>query len=457
MNKKLWGGVFKDSVKPDVESFSSSISFDIRLAPYDIAGSIAHARMLARVGIISEAESSEIVNCLESILDDILSGKEKFTEADEDVHLLVERLLGERAGELAGKLHSGRSRNDQVALDIRLFLKDRIENILKLIRAFQKALVDLSEENIDAVMPGFTHLQHAQPVLFSHHMMAYCVMAERDFARFGDCFSRVDSLPLGAGALAGSSLPLDREYAAELLGFSSVCPNSMDAVSDRDFVIEFLSCSSILMMHLSRLSEEIVLWLSPEFNFITVDESVLTGSSMMPQKKNPDVAELVRGKTGRVYGSLLSVLTVMKGLPLTYNRDMQEDKAPLFDACDTVEKCLGILPLFLSSIRLNRERLSRAAGEGYMEATDLAEHLVRKGIPFRKAHKAAGELVRFSAESGRKLDELTDEELSGFGFEASVRELFSPENSVRAKKTLGGTSAGEVKKLIREAKEKINA
>jgi argininosuccinate lyase len=457
MNKKLWGGAFRKGLEPGVESFSSSISFDIRLAPYDIAGSIAHAKMLASAGIISEDDGALLVKHLESVLDDISKGKVEFTDSDEDIHLFVEKLLGERAGDAAGKLHSGRSRNDQVALDIRLFLKDRIDRILELNRSYRKALLEISERNIDVVMPGFTHMQHAQPVLFPHHMLAYFEMAARDAERLADCRGRVDSMPLGSGALAGSSLPLDREYAAKLLGFSKVSRNSMDAVSDRDFIIEFLSCCSILMMHLSRLSEEIILWLSPEFNFITIDESVLTGSSMMPQKKNPDVAELIRGKTGRVYGSLTAMLTIMKGLPLAYNRDMQEDKIPLFDACDTVESCLAILPVFLKSVKLNRKRLLSAAGEGFTQATDLAEYLVEKGAPFRKAHKAAGRLIGFCISNGRVLNDLTDGELSEFGFSAEVRKLFSPEACVISKKTSGGTSASEVRKMILGAKENLDA
>ncbi len=457
MSEKLWGGVFNKKLKPDVESFSASISFDIRLAPYDIAGSIAHAMMLSKVGIISEEECAQMKKHLESIGEDILGGRVDFTDSDEDIHLLIEKLLGQRAGALAGKLHSGRSRNDQVALDIRLFLKEKISRILELISCFQGAVVEVAEKNIDVVMPGFTHLQHAQPVLFSHHMMAYYSMAERDACRFRDCLSRVDSFPLGSGALAGSSIALDREYAAGLLGFSSVSDNSMDAVSDRDFVIEFLSCCCILMMHLSRFSEEIILWLSSEFGFISIDETVLTGSSMMPQKKNPDVAELVRGKTGRVYGALVSMLTVMKGLPLAYNRDMQEDKIPLFDACDTVEKCLNIFPVFILSIKPRIQEMYRACSEGFMPATDLAEYLVGKSVPFRDAHKKAGELVRFCVENDKRLEDLKDDELLSFGFEPCVREFFPPEKSLERKKTSGSTAPSSVKHLISKAKEKLNA
>ncbi len=457
MSKKLWGGVFKSGLEPDVESFSASISFDIRLAPYDIEGSIAHARMLAKSGVISEDEAGELVSHLEAIREEILSGACKFSDEDEDIHMFVEKLLGGRAGGLAGKLHSGRSRNDQVALDIRLYLRDMTDKILALLGEFQRALVETAEQNLDVVMPGFTHLQHAQAVLFSHHLMAYYNMSARDAGRLLDCRARFDCLPLGSGALAGSSLPLDMEYTAKLLGFSSVSSNSMDSVADRDFIIEFIAGCSILMMHLSRLCEEIILWMSPEFGFISIDESVLTGSSMMPQKKNPDVAELIRGKTGRVYGSLVSMLTLMKGLPLAYNRDLQEDKEPLFDACDTVMQCLGVLPLFIRSIKPERERMRSAAMEGFMPATDLAEYLVGRGVPFRSAHEKSGGLVRYCLENGKKLEELSDEEFAGFGFDATVRGFLNPEDSVKRKKTAGSTAPSEVKKLILKAKEELDA
>ncbi len=457
MKKKLWGAVFGADTNPDVERFTSSIFFDRRLAPYDIEGSIAHAMMLSKCGIISAKEKDALVKGLREIGEEIKTGKIRFSEKDEDIHLGIEKRLRKKAGRTADKLHTARSRNDQVALDLRLYLRDETTETVRQIRSLQKTIVALAEKNIDAVMPGFTHLQHAQPVLFSHHLMSYYFMMERDAERMEDCLKRIDRMPLGAGALAGSSLPVDRRHVAKLLGFSSLALHSIDAVSDRDFAIEFLAAASIIMMHLSRLSEEIIIWMSQEFDFIRVDESMLTGSSMMPQKKNPDVVELVRGKTGRVYGALVNMLTVMKGLPLAYNRDLQEDKFPLFDAVDTVKQCLKIMPVFIGCISVNAPRLNEAAGAGFIFATDLAEHLVRRGVPFREAHRKVGKLVKFCASGNVKIENLTAAKLASFGFGPEVKKLMTPENSVRGKRTRGGTSPGEVMNIIREAREKLNA
>ena len=354
MSKKLWAGAFGKGTDSAVDYFTSSIFFDVRLAEYDIEGSIAHVKMLAKCGIIKAGEKDAIVRGLKEILSefDKVQNRGKLMQY-EDIHLFIEKRLHEKIGEVAGKLHTARSRNDQIVLDMRLFLRHEIKLILELLTGMEKSVLDLAEDNVEVIMPGFTHLQHAQPVLFSHHILAYFYMLERDKERLKNCLETVDCLPLGAGALAGTTLPVDRKFLAGLLNFSKVSEHSIDTVSDRDFILEFLSAGAILMMHLSRLSEELVIWASPEFDFVRIDETVLTGSSMMPQKKNPDVAELVRGKCGRVYGNLMSVLTVMKGLPLSYNRDMQEDKESLFDTVDTLKSCLKVYPVFLRALSLN--------------------------------------------------------------------------------------------------------
>lgn len=455
MKQKLWDGAFQRKTDSIVEDFTASISFDRRLAKYDIEGSIAHVKMLARCKLIKPRDKNLIIKGLMEIAKEIDSSK--LRAADEDIHLSIEKRLHEKIGKAAGRLHTARSRNDQVVLDLRLFLRDEIGIILKLLKNMQKCILNLAEKNINVVMPGFTHLQHAQPVLFSHHIMTYFWMLERDRERLVNCLTGVNCMPLGAGALAGTALATDRKFLAKLLGFSSVCEHSIDAVSDRDFVLEFLSSCAILMMHLSRLSEELIMWASSEFDFIRIDETVLTGSSMMPQKKNPDVPELIRGKCGRVYGNLISSLTMMKGLPLSYNRDLQEDKEPLFDTVDTLKKCLVTFPVFLKSLSLNVDRLTCMAGEGFTAATDIVEHLAAKGVPFREAHRRVGKLVLYCIKNKKSFTDLAEEDLRKFHLDPDVKKKLSPLNSVRSKKSLGGTSPGEVKRLIKKARKTLYA
>ncbi len=455
--KKAWSGRFREKTASVVEEFTESISFDWRLWPYDIKGSIAHARMLARQKIISSQEARAIIEGLKGIARDIKEGRFQWKAEHEDVHMNIEAELIRRIGPVGGKLHTARSRNDQVALDIRLYLKDQIKEIMNSLLRLQKVFLGLASRYAEAAMPGYTHLQRAQPVTIGQHMLAYVEMLERDRERFADCLKRTDSLPLGACALAGTTLPIDREYVAKQLGFSRISINSMDAVSDRDFVIEFLSCSSILMMHLSRLAEELILWSTEEFGFIELPDSFCTGSSIMPQKKNPDVAELIRGKTGRVYGALLSLLTLMKALPLAYNRDMQEDKPPLFDAVDTVRAVLQVLIEMLPKTRFNTRTTPGAASGGYSLATDLAEYLVRKGVPFRKAHEITGQIVRYAIDNNRALDELTLDELRGFSdrIEEDIAGLFNLKDALRRRVSVGSTSPDEVKKQIALWKERL--
>jgi len=414
MNKKLWAGRFKEKTDKELEEFTESVSFDARLAIYDIQGSIAHAKMLAKCGIISEGEAERIIKGLEEIGEEIRAGKFKFRKELEDVHMNIEQALIERIGDTGKKLHTARSRNDQVALDERLYLRDEITQINLALDALIEAFTDLSKRYKDIVMPGFTHLQHAQPVLFKWWCEAYIAMLARDKERFLDVRKRVNRLPLGACALAGTTLPIDREYVAKLLEFDAVLENTLDAVSDRDYIVETLACVAIGMMHLSRLCEELVLFSSWEFSFIELPDSLTTGSSIMPQKKNPDAAELVRGKTGRVYGALVSILTVMKGLPLTYNRDMQEDKEALFDALDTYKASLNICTKMIKELRLNERRVEEAAEAGFIQATYLAEYLVGKDVPFREAHKVVGEVVRYCVENSLSLKDLPLKEYKSF-------------------------------------------
>jgi argininosuccinate lyase len=455
--KKAWSGRFREKTASVVEEFTESISFDWRLWPYDIKGSIAHARMLARQKIISSQEARAIIEALRGIAQDIKEGRFQWKAEHEDVHMNIEAELIRRIGPVGGKLHTARSRNDQVALDIRLYMKEQIKEIMNDLLRLQKVFLGLASRYAEAAMPGYTHLQRAQPVTIGQHMLAYVEMLERDRERFADCLKRTDSLPLGACALAGTTLPIDRGYVAKQLGFSRISTNSMDAVSDRDFIIEFLSCSSILMMHLSRLAEELILWSTEEFAFIELPDSFCTGSSIMPQKKNPDVAELIRGKTGRVYGALLSLLTLMKALPLSYNRDMQEDKPPLFDAVDTVRAVLQVLIEMLPKTRFNTRTTQRAASGGYSLATDLAEYLVRKGVPFRKAHEITGQIVRYAIDNKRELDELTLDELRGFSdrIEEDIAGLFNLKDAMRRRVSAGSTSPDEVKKQIALWKERL--
>ena len=411
MADKLWDGRFSEGTAAIVERFTASIDIDRRLYRYDIEGSIAHSRMLAKTGIIPEAEAEAIVQGLAQVRGEIEAGRFAFDPRLEDIHMHIESRLTEIVGPAARKVHTARSRNDQVALDLRLYLRDVLDAVGGQLAALERALIGVARTHIDVILPGYTHLQRAQPVLLAHHLMAYVEMFARDRERCAECRRRTNVMPLGSAALAGTTFPIDRAYTAELLGFPAVSANSLDAVSDRDFVIEFLAAASLCMMHLSRMAEELVLWSSAEFGFIELPDSFATGSSIMPQKKNPDVPELIRGKTGRVYGHLMAQLTLMKGLPLSYNRDLQEDKAALFDAVDTLSACLEVLAQMVPGIAVRRERMEAAASRGYLNATDLADYLVRAGVTFREAHHAVGRAVRLAAASGRELDELTLEEL----------------------------------------------
>ena len=452
---ELWSGRFRKEMDTDCSKFLASIFFDIRLAKYDVIGSIAHVRMLGKCGIIKKGEAKKIIKGLEEILIEIKERRLAFSSQDEDIHMLVEKRLIEKIGNIGGKLHTARSRNDQVSLDIRMYLRCEIAEILNLIRKFQKLIVKKAQKNIEVIMPGFTHMQHAQPVLFSHHLLAYWWMLERDRERFFDCLKRVNVMPLGVGALAGTSFPIDRDYVARLLKFPKISQNSVDTVGDRDFVLEFLSNASILMMHLSRFSEEIILWSSVEFSFIEIDDAFSTGSSIMPQKKNPDVAELIRGKTGRVYGTLFSVLTQMKALPLAYNRDMQEDKEGLFDTIDTLKEILTVFPKMLSSIEVKKERMSESLKEGFLNATNVAEYLVSKGLPFREAHKITGKIVVYCIQTKKRLEELSLEEFCRFSqkFKDDVKKIVSLKNCIDLRNSPGGTSRAKVQRQIEKIKK----
>lgn len=457
--KKLWAGRFREKTAKIVESFTESISFDKRLWRYDIEGSIAHAMMLGKQGIISKDDSEAIIKGLREIASEIESGRFKFRDDLEDIHMNIEYALTQRIGETGKKLHSARSRNDQIALDIRLYMRAEIKEILTMIRSLQRVLLETAEKNIDIIMPGFTHMQRAQPILLSHHLLAYIYMLDRDSERFRDCLKRLNRLPLGACAMAGTSLPIDRRYVAKILGFDGVIENSIDSVSERDFVIEFIGDASIMMMHLSRFAEELVLWSTEEFGFITISDAFTTGSSIMPQKKNPDVAELIRGKTGRVYGDFISLLTIMKGLPLSYNRDMQEDKEPLFDTVDTVKAVLSVLREMIPAIRFNQERMYESASKAYSTATDIAEYLVKKGVPFRQAHEITGRLVLYCLKKRRDLKELDIKEFKDFSdlFDSDIYPLLTPEGSVRNKLSYGSTSRKEVLKQIRRRKAQLKS
>jgi argininosuccinate lyase len=449
--KKPWAGRFRKRTSRTVETFTESVTFDRRLWKHDIEGSIVHAKMLGRQGIILKADSEAIVKGLKEIASELEAGSFRFNPELEDIHMNIEEALTGKIGPAGKKLHTARSRNDQVALDLRLYLRDETNTIIGLIREFQRVLLTIAEQHVGTLMPGYTHLQRAQPVSLAHHLLAYMEMLQRDRDRFKDSLKRTDILPLGSCALSGTTLPTDREYVARELGFSTVSKNSMDAVSDRDFVIEFLGCAAITIMHLSRFAEELVLWSTEEFRFIEISDAFSTGSSIMPQKKNPDVAELVRGKTGRVYGDLMAVLTLMKGLPLTYNRDMQEDKLPVFDAGDTLRSCLEAMAEMLPEIVFDAERMSTTAGQGYSTATDLAEYLVRKGIPFREAHEITGKIVMHCIAGKTGLESLSLKELRSFSskIEGDVSAVLDPSASVKSHSSLGGTSPTEVRKQIR--------
>ncbi len=458
---KPWGGRFSAEGGRAAEAFTASIGFDRRLWRQDIAGSIAHARALARAGVLTAAEAETIIRGLEEIAAEIARGDFPFRTEYEDIHLNIERRLVEKIGPLGGKLHTGRSRNDQVALDMHLYMKDEIRTILAEVAALQRALVDLAERHLDppALMPGYTHLQRAQPVLFSHHLLAYFWMLERDRGRLADCLRRTDLSPLGAAALAGTAYPVDPEATARELGLAGVYENSLDAVSDRDFLLEFLAAAAILMVHLSRLGEELVLWSSAEFGFVEPDDAYATGSSIMPQKKNPDVAELVRGKAGRVFGHLMGLLTVMKGLPLAYHTDMQEDKEAVFDVVDTLHQVLPVLAALISTLHVRRERLRAALAGDHSGATDLADYLVRRGMPFREAHEVVGRVVRHCLEAGRALEELTAEELRRFSplFGEDAPAVVAPEAVVAARRARGGTAPERVREQLARARQALAA
>ena len=447
---KLWAGRFQKETDLVVNDFNSSIMFDCRLYKEDITGSIAHATMLGRQGIIEQHEAEKIVAGLKEILADIEAGNVEFSLDYEDIHMNVEQLLTERIGDTGKRLHTGRSRNDQVALDMRLYVKKEIAEIIGLTLNFMKALCDKSKENLDAVMPGYTHLQRAQPTTFAHYMMAYANMLKRDVMRLDDCLERMDDMPLGSGALASTTYPIDRDFVREQLGFARLTDNSLDGVSDRDYCIELCSDLSILMMHLSRLSEEIISWCSWEFKFVELDDAYSTGSSIMPQKKNPDVCELIRGKTGRVYGSLTTLLTMLKGLPLAYNKDMQEDKEAVFNAIDTVKQCLEVFTPMFSTMTLRKDNMSKAASKGFINATDCADYLTKKGMPFRDAYKTVGRLVSECIKADETLETLT---LKDFGaisktFGPDVYDALDLNTCVRERKVIGGTAPEEVKRQI---------
>ncbi len=458
MAKKAWEGRFKEKPNKEVEEFTASISFDHRLYHYDIMGSKAYCEALTKAGIITPEEKKVIIQALTEIEEEIKGGKFSFTAAGEDIHMHIEGRLIEKVGDIGGKLHTGRSRNDQVALDLRLFLRNEVLLIEGLIKGLQQSLVELAEVHQDVIMPGYTHLQKAQPILFAHHLMAYYEMFKRDRERLTDLLKRIEVLPLGSGALAGTPYPIDREYLAKALDLPVISKNSIDAVSDRDFVAEFIFCCAMIMMHASRISEEFIIWSTPEFGFLRLPETFCTGSSIMPQKANPDCLELIRGKTGRVYGALSTILTVLKGLPLAYNRDLQEDKEPLFDTCDTVKAALQILRSIIDGVEVNKERMRQAASEGYTNATDLADYLVKKGLPFRQAHQITGRVVAYAEQKGVVLEALTLEELQGFSplFERDVFDYIRIENSVAHRHSVGGTAPVRVAEQIKKAKEELS-
>lgn len=452
--KKTWSGRFNEPVSALVERYTASVSFDQRLAEYDIQGSLAHAQMLSEQGIISAADLTAIQQGMQQIRDEIRNHQFVWLQELEDVHLNIEKRLTALVGDAGKRLHTGRSRNDQVATDIRLFLRAAIDEIISLIKAMQHALLNLAEQHIHTIMPGFTHLQVAQPVSFGHHLMAYFEMLKRDVERLADCRKRVNQLPLGAAALAGTSYPISRERVAQLLDFEAVCQNSLDAVSDRDFAIEFSACAALIMTHLSRMSEEFILWMNPAFGFVQLADRFCTGSSIMPQKKNPDVPELVRGKTGRVNGHLVALLTLMKAQPLAYNKDNQEDKEPLFDIVDTLTDTLRIYADMLGGVRVNHETMRASALRGYATATDLADYLVKKGIPFRDAHEIVAKAVQYAEQKGSDLSKLELNELQTFSaqIESDIFAVLTLEGSMNSRNHTGGTAPEQVQAAIQKAK-----
>lgn len=453
MSEKLWQGRFSQNTARIVEAFTSSIQVDRRLYAYDIQGSIAHCKMLAKTLIINDEEALELIRGLENIKSEMEAGRFQFNDSLEDIHMHIESKLVEIAGPVAQKLHTARSRNDQVALDVRMYLRDETFRIRRLLYELLKVFAALAKKHLDTILPGYTHMQRAQPILLAHHLMAYYEMFSRDLARLEDCLERINVMPLGAAALAGTTYPIDRKFTAELLGFKTISANSIDAVSDRDFAMEFLSVAAICMVHLSRLSEELILWSTTEFNFIELPDSFATGSSIMPQKKNPDVPELVRGKTGTVIGSLTTLLTTMKSLPLAYNRDMQEDKAPLFSAVDTLKSCLEVYTEMLPEIEFKRENMRRAASSGFMDATDLADYLASRGVPFREAHRLVGEAVAYALARKKELHELTLEELQKFSklIQEDIFSCLEPGKMIDRRTSYGGTAVKTVEQAITAA------
>jgi len=456
-SSKPWAGRFTEPTDAFVEAFTASIGFDQRLYRHDIEGSRAHAQMLTHIGVLTEAECQQILQGLDQVQAEIESGQLQWSVSLEDVHMNIEARLTALIGDAGKKLHTGRSRNDQVATDIRLYLRDEIDAIQAELKRLQIALIDLADREFDAIMPGFTHLQVAQPVTFGHHMLAWFEMLVRDAQRLADCRKRVNVMPLGAAALAGTSYPIDREYTAKLLGFDSVTENSLDAVSDRDFAIEFCAAASLMMTHMSRFSEELILWASAQFDFVDIPDAFCTGSSIMPQKKNPDVPELVRGKTGRVNGHLISLLTLMKGQPLAYNKDNQEDKEPLFDVIDTLRGSFKVYADMMAALTIKRDNMERAALQGFSTATDLADYLVRKGVPFRDAHEVVGKAVRLGVETSRDLAEMALSELQQFSdaIGDDVFEVLTLQGSVAARDHIGGTAPNQVKAAVARARNRL--
>ena len=454
---KMWAGRTDGVTEKLADDFNSSISFDSRMYRQDITGSMAHAMMLASVGIISQDEADQLTDGLQKILDDLESGKLAIDPESEDIHMFVEQVLTERIGDVGKKLHTARSRNDQVALDLRLYLRDQIDLISEKTKNLIGEVTSQAEKNKDVILPGYTHLQRAQPITFGHHLLAYAMMLLRDVDRFADCRRRMNVSPIGSCALAGTTYATDRRFEAKKLGFDSICMNSIDGVSDRDFCVELMSDLSLLMMHLSRFAEEVILWSSWEFKFVELSDSYTTGSSIMPQKKNPDMAELVRGKTGRVYGDLIGLLTTLKGLPLAYNKDMQEDKENVFDACDTVSICLDVFSGMISSMSVRADNMMKAAQRGFINATDLADYLVRKGLPFRSAYKISGQIVAFCIKEGKVLETLSLDEYHSFSdlFGQDVFEAVDLRTCVEKRISEGGTSVGSVEKQIAFVKEEL--
>ncbi|MFM6189362.1 argininosuccinate lyase [Planktothrix sp.] len=458
-NSKTWSQRFEKSLHPAIAEFNASIGFDIQLIEYDLTGSVAHAKMLAKTGIITPEEAEQLVSGLEQIRQEYRDGNFNPGVDAEDVHFAVERRLTELVGDVGKKLHTARSRNDQVGTDTRLYLRDQIQQIRQQLVNFQRVLLDLAETNVETFIPGYTHLQRAQPLSLAHHLLAYVEMANRDWERLGDVYKRVDICPLGSGALAGTTFPIDRHYSAELLGFGQVYANSLDGVSDRDWAIEFLSAASLIMVHLSRLAEEITLWASQEFSFVTLTDSCSTGSSIMPQKKNPDIPELVRGKTGRVFGHLQGLLVIMKGLPLAYNKDLQEDKEALFDAVKTVKGSLESMTILMEEgIEFRTNRLAEAVAEDFSNATDVADYLAARGIPFREAYNLVGKVVRTCLEAGKLLKDLTLTEWQELHpeFQEDIYEAIAPRQVVSARNSYGGTGFNQVKQALENARQRLN-